>query len=79
MIGIGREVIAMRPPNLSAKSIRTALARWTGHPAYLRALAAAGSQRVDLQGHPVGPVADEHRAYATQLLEQRDGLRQGGG
>lgn len=38
-----------------------------------RALAMPGAIRIGLNGNPVEPVADEHRAYAAALLEQRQG------
>ena len=37
---------------------------------YLRALAAEGAMRHDLEGNPRVPVAEEHRQYAAAKLEE---------
>lgn len=40
------------------------------HPRYLRALAAEGAMRHDLDGNPVEPVSAEHRELAQAMLDK---------
>jgi sRNA-binding protein len=42
---------------------------------YLRAMAAPGAMRHDLDGNPVEPVSDEHRANALEMLDANKGER----
>jgi ProP effector len=59
-----------------AKTVRLAMALWTGRVGYLHPLSASGAQRHDLDGNPVEPVTDAHREHARQVLEQRAARRE---
>jgi RNA chaperone ProQ/FINO-like protein len=51
--------------------VRRWLRAWCATPAYLTALAGAGSQRHDRHGKAVEPVEEGHRAHAGALLGRR--------
>jgi hypothetical protein len=70
-IGIHRDLIAVAPEGISARSLRKALADWTRHHAYQSALAEPGSARIGLDGNPVAPVTEAHRAHVAALLAQK--------
>lgn len=53
---------------VAAPLIMKALSLLTRRPAYQRALAAPDSMRHTLEGVPVEPVSDDHRAYAQTWL-----------
>jgi sRNA-binding protein len=55
-------------PELPRKHLRKALAYHARSPRYLRAVAAAGAIRVDLDGRPVEPVSDVDREHAAQKV-----------
>jgi hypothetical protein len=57
-----------RYPDVPRQTLRIAVERWVGRKAYRQAVAAEGSQRYALDGTPVGPVIDEHRAHAARSL-----------
>ena len=61
-----------RAPGVFAKkSLSLFLQRHTTGTAYLRALVAEGAKRFDLDGHPVGEIAAEHRDAAGVELARR--------
>ena len=58
-------------PEADERRVRRLFARLAGSEQYLRALAREGARRHDLDGCPLGPVSDAHRARAAQRLEAR--------
>lgn len=54
-------------PDGRSKALNRVLYQWTSKKAYLMALAAPGSQRVDIYGNRA-PVSDEHRRRAAEQL-----------
>jgi sRNA-binding protein len=75
MLGAGKVVLAEAAAQgwsvSKRKAIRSALRSWTGARRYLEALAAPGATRFGLDGQPVAPVDDDHRAEALRRLEVR--------
>jgi sRNA-binding protein len=71
-VGLGktitREALAA---GLKRQAIAAALHGWTCSRRYLMALVADGAARHGLDGAPVEPVSDDHRAQAAKLLEER--------
>jgi sRNA-binding protein len=64
--------IQQRAPGVfTKKALSMFLQRYTTATAYLRALVAEGATRIDLDGHPVGEIAAEHRDAASLELERR--------
>ena len=70
-IGIQKDLVKARPENVSHLGISRALSRWVEQPAYQQALAAENSRRFNLDGSDAGPVSDDHRNHAKQLLDKR--------
>jgi len=68
-IGIDK-AIRSRLPEADRKTLRVALSMHTHCNRYLRLLAKA-TQRFDLDGAPVAEVSDEHRQFASTVLEER--------
>lgn len=67
--------IHQRAPGVFTKrALSFFLQRHTTRTAYLRALVAVGATRVDLDGHPAGEIAAEHRDAAGVELERRRAL-----
>lgn len=63
--------VQQRAPGIfTRKSLSIFLHRYTTSTAYLKAMAGA-PERVDLDGLPAGPVADEHRQAALAELQRR--------
>ena len=58
-------------PDADEHRVGRLFARLAGSDGYLRALAREGARRHDLDGTPLGPVSDAHRALAAQRLEAR--------
>ena len=58
-------------PDADEHRVRRLFARLCASDGYLRALAREGARRHGLDGTPLGPVSDAHRARAAQLLEAR--------
>ena len=58
-------------PGADERRVGRLFARLCGRDGYLRALAREGARRHDLDGTPLGPVSDAHRARAAQRLEAR--------
>ena len=64
--------IQQRAPEVfTKKALSMFLQRYTTATAYLRALVAEGATRIDLDGHPVGEIAAEHREAAGVELKRR--------
>jgi ProP effector len=64
--------IQQRAPGVfTKKALSLFLQRYTTATAYLRALVAEGATRIDLDGHPAGEIAAEHRDAAGAELERR--------
>jgi len=70
-IGIQKDLAEARPENVSHLGISRALARWVQQSAYQQALAAEGARRFNLDGSDAGPVSDDHRNHAKELLDKR--------
>jgi sRNA-binding protein len=52
------------------RMLRITLSAAVNRPSYLKALAAEGAMRCDLDGNPVEPVSDEHRELAQASLDK---------
>jgi len=72
-IGFRLMAAKQRPEGVSHCGLNRALYRWVNSKAYLRALAAAGAMRHDVNGQPIEPVAEEHRQIAALQLQRRLG------
>jgi hypothetical protein len=69
IIGISADFESRRDPSRCRPiMLRRLLAHLTACPLYLHALARPDSMRHDIDGHPVEPVSDEHRAEALARL-----------
>ena len=66
-----RDAFMASYPAADAHRVRRLFARLCVSDGYLRALAREGARRHDLDGTPLGPVSDAHRARAAQRLEAR--------
>ena len=66
-----RDAFMARCPDADERRVRRLFARLCASDGYLRALAREGARRHDLDGAPLGPVSDAHRARAAQRLEAR--------
>lgn len=55
-------------PQAPLKVIGAFLHYWTRRPEYLKALAAKGSIRFNLDGSPASRVSEPHRAFAAEKL-----------
>ena len=68
-IGIHKQLypIAERM-DVSRRSLRKFLSRWTSSRAYQRALSEPGAQRVNLDGSPAGEVTGQHSDSARQRV-----------
>jgi sRNA-binding protein len=70
MIGVRRMIMpAAIAAGFTTEAIARALRFLTSQEAYLRAVAAPNSYRLDLNGQTVGPVLEEHRAEARAKLK----------
>ena len=68
-IGISQQLAGLYP-EVDPKLLKATLYRHTNSVRYLKTIEKA-SQRHDLQGNPVGEVAEEHRQHAAELLKER--------
>ena len=66
-----RDAFMASYPAADEHRVRRLFARLCGSDGYLRALAREGARRHDLDGTPLGPVSDAHRARTAQRLEAR--------
>ena len=58
-------------PQAPTKAISAYLYWWTKQTAYLSAVAASRSIRINLDGSAAGPVTPQHRKHADQMLAGR--------
>ena len=68
---IHADIQARAPGQFSKRALGIFFSRYTTTTAYLRALAAPGAQRFDLDGQPAGEIAEEHRSAAALEVERR--------
>ncbi|MDH5329933.1 MAG: ProQ/FINO family protein [Aquincola sp.] len=68
---IHADIQARAPGQFSKRTLGIFFSRYTTTTPYLKALAAPGAQRFDLDGEPAGEIAEEHRAAAVEELERR--------
>ncbi|HET9823561.1 MAG TPA: ProQ/FinO family protein, partial [Burkholderiaceae bacterium] len=61
---IHADIQARAPGEFSKRALGIFFSRYTTTTPYLKALAAPGSQRFDLDGQPAGEIAEEHRSAA---------------
>lgn len=69
--GVHVKTIFDCPKTISHTTLSHARRLWCGSERYLKALAAEGSRRYELNGTPAGAVSDEHRAAAKEELAKR--------
>ena len=71
---IHTDIQARAPRLFSKRVLGIFFSRYTTTNAYLKALAAPGAQRFDLDGQPAGDIAEEHRAAAAEELARRHAI-----
>lgn len=71
---IHADILARAPGVFSKRVLGIFFSRYTTSNAYLKALAAPGAQRFDLDGAPAGEIAEEHRAAAVGELARRHAI-----
>lgn len=72
VLGVGQEVLSEASrQGKDASLVATALAIHVSRLPYLGAMAQEGSVRIALDGTPIGPVSDEHRARALETIQRR--------
>ncbi len=71
---IHADIQARAPGEFSKRVLGIFFSRYTTTNAYLKALAAPGAQRFDLDGQPAGEIADEHRNAAVDELARRHAI-----
>ncbi len=71
---IHADIQARAPGQFSKRTLSIFFSRYTTTTPYLKALAAAGAQRVDLDGQPAGEIAEEHRSAAAEEVVRRQAL-----
>ena len=69
-IGISHDLAAVLGDSVERKHLGKALAYYTGNPGYLRAQQ-AGAERIDLDGNPVGIVAEDEARHAASVMAER--------
>ena len=71
---IHADIQARAPGQFSKRALGIFFSRYTTTTAYLRALAAPGAQRWDLDGQPAGDIAEEHRSAAAEEVARRQAI-----
>jgi sRNA-binding protein len=71
---IHADIQARAPGEFSKRVLGIFFSRYTTTNAYLKALAAPGAQRFDLDGQPAGEIAEEHRHAAVEELARRHAI-----
>ncbi|HVK31993.1 MAG TPA: ProQ/FINO family protein [Burkholderiaceae bacterium] len=71
---IHADIQARAPGEFSKRALGIFFSRYTTTTAYLKALAAPGAQRVDLDGQPAGEIAEEHRKAAEEEVARRQAI-----
>jgi len=71
---IHADIQARAPGEFSKRTLGIFFSRYTTTTAYLKALAAPGAQRFDLDGQPAGEIAEEHRKAAEEEVARRQAI-----
>jgi ProP effector len=71
---IHTDIQARAPGEFSKRVLGIFFSRYTTTNAYLKAIVAPGAQRFDLDGAPVGEIAEEHRAAAVEEIARRQAI-----
>jgi ProP effector len=71
---IHADIQARAPGQFSKRTLGIFFSRYTTTTAYLKALAAPGAQRHDLDGQPAGEIAEEHRHAAAEEVARRQAI-----
>jgi ProP effector len=71
---IHTDIQARAPGEFSKRVLGIFFSRYTTTHAYLKALVAPAAQRFDLDGAPIGEIAEEHRAAAVEELARRQAM-----
>ncbi len=71
---IHADIQARAPGQFSKRTLGIFFSRYTTTTPYLKALAAPGAQRHDLDGLPAGEIADEHRNAAAEEVARRQAI-----
>lgn len=71
---IHADIQARAPGQFSKRALGIFFSRYTTTTPYLKALAAPGAQRFDLDGQSAGEIAEEHRAAAVEELARRQAI-----
>ena len=71
---IHTDIQARAPGEFSKRVLGIFFSRYTTTNAYLKALAAQGAQRFDLDGAPAGEIAEEHRNAAAEEIARRQAI-----
>ncbi len=71
---IHADIQARAPGQFSKRTLGIFFSRYTTTTPYLKALAAPGAQRHDLDGQPAGEIADEHRNAAAEEVARRQAI-----
>jgi ProP effector len=71
---IHADIQARAPGEFSKRALGIFFSRYTTTTPYLKALAAPGAQRFDLDGQPAGEIAEEHRKAAEEEVARRQAL-----
>jgi ProP effector len=71
---IHADIQARAPGEFSKRVLGIFFSRYTTTNAYLKALAAPGAQRFDLDGAPAGEIAEEHRNAAVEEIARRQAI-----
>jgi ProP effector len=71
---IHTDIQARAPGEFSKRVLGIFFSRYTTTNAYLKALAAPGAQRFDLDGAPAGEIAEEHRNAAVEEIARRQAI-----
>jgi sRNA-binding protein len=71
---IHADIQARAPGQFSKRALGIFFSRYTTTTAYLKALAAPGAQRHDLDGQPAGEIAEEHRSAAAEEVARRQAI-----
>ena len=71
---IHADIQARAPGQFSKRTLGIFFSRYTTTTAYLKALAAPGAQRFDLDGQPAGEIAEEHRSAAAEEVARRQAI-----
>ena len=71
---IHADIQARAPGQFSKRTLGIFFSRYTTTTPYLKALAAPGAQRCDLDGQPAGEIAEEHRSAAAEEVARRQAI-----